>query len=235
MTKNSIVRIFTIINMGLMLIFTISCEKKFSEDDPITDTDGNIYKTVKIYDQVWMAENLKTTRYRNGDLIETTSPATKDIFNEISPKYQWAYEASDSILAIYGRLYTWYVVTDNRGLCPDGWHLPADNEWATLIANLGSKIEACDKLRETGTEHWLYPNNGANNKTGFSALPGGFKSPYDQGPSTFEGLCRNGFWWVATEYSPNEGCILYMTFEGMLSYSFADKKFGLSVRCVRDN
>src|SRR4030043_1346528 len=84
----------------------------------VTDIDGNMYNTVTIGTQTWMQENLKVTKYNNGDLIGTTSPPTLDISGEIAPEYQWAYNGNDTNVATYGLLYTWYVVTDNRGLCP---------------------------------------------------------------------------------------------------------------------
>lgn len=86
----------------------------------ITDIDGNIYNTVTIGTQVWIKENLKVTRYRNGETIPTT---TADISGETTPKYQWAYNGNQSNVSVYGRLYTWYAVTDSRGVCPTGWHL----------------------------------------------------------------------------------------------------------------
>ncbi len=96
-----------------------------SSGGTVTDIDGNVYKIVTIGTQKWMAENLKVTKYRNGDLIGTTTPASKDISTESSPKYQWAYNgtANADTINTYGRLYTWYAVTDNRSVCPTGWHI----------------------------------------------------------------------------------------------------------------
>ena len=84
----------------------------------VSDAEGNIYNIIGIGTQVWMAENLKTTRYRNGDLIGTTTSADLDITAEDTPKYQWAYNGNESNVATYGRLYTWYAVTDSRNVCP---------------------------------------------------------------------------------------------------------------------
>ena len=102
------------------------------QPDSVKDIDGNVYRTITIGTQVWMAENLKTTKYRNGDLIGTTTPATLVIEGESTPKYQWAYDGNESNVATYGRLYTWYVATDSRNVCPIGWHVPTDAEWTTL-------------------------------------------------------------------------------------------------------
>lgn len=95
----------------------------------VTDVDGNSYTSVKIGIQVWMAENLRTTKYRNGDLIGTTTPATLDIRTENTPKYQWAYEGNENNVATYGRLYTWYAVNDSRNIAPIGWHIATNAEW----------------------------------------------------------------------------------------------------------
>ncbi|MCJ7802706.1 MAG: fibrobacter succinogenes major paralogous domain-containing protein, partial [Candidatus Marinimicrobia bacterium] len=99
---------------------------------PVTDIDGNNYTGVTIGSQVWMVENLKTTRYRNGDLIGTTILATLNISTENTPKYQWAYGGNEDNVATYGRLYTWYAVTDSRNICPTGWIVPADTDWTIL-------------------------------------------------------------------------------------------------------
>jgi uncharacterized protein (TIGR02145 family) len=98
----------------------------------VKDIDRDIYKTVTIGTQVWMAENLKTTKYSNGDSIGTTTPATLDITTEKTPKYRWSYGGEESNVAKYGRLYTWYAATDSRNVCPTGWHVPTDAEWTTL-------------------------------------------------------------------------------------------------------
>jgi hypothetical protein len=112
----------------------------FSTEIPsvtVKDIDGNAYKLVTIGTQVWFSENLKTTRYRNGDSIGTTIPAEKDILSEIAPKYQWAYNGDNSIVGVFGRLYTGNVVIDSRGVCPVGYHVPSDAEWTTLTDLLG--------------------------------------------------------------------------------------------------
>jgi len=197
----------------------------------VRDIDGNVYKTITIGSQVWMAENLKTTKYRNGDLIATTTTATFDISQESSPVYQWAYEGNESNVAIYGRLYTWYAVTDSRNVCPTGWHLPSDTEWITLAANLEGERIAAGKLKETGTTHWLSPNTGATNETGFTALPGGHRNIN----GTYSFIGEIGYWWSSTEYSS-----AFAFYRGMNHYhthfytSNYIKGFGFSVRCLRD-
>ena len=114
-TAISEVRSFTVLNTG----------------NTVTDIDGNVYHTITIGNQTWMAENLKTTKYRNGDAIGTTT-ASKDTSTKSTPKYQWAYGGNEANVAKYGRLYTWYAATDTRNIAPAGWHVPTDAEWSIL-------------------------------------------------------------------------------------------------------
>jgi uncharacterized protein (TIGR02145 family) len=123
--------LFGIVGVILLIILVHSCET--DDANAIKDVDGNVYTSVTIGTQVWMVENLKTTKYRNGDLIGTTNPATLDITGETSPKYQWPHDGNESNVATYyGRLYTWWAVTDSRNVCPTGWHVPSYAEWTTL-------------------------------------------------------------------------------------------------------
>jgi len=197
----------------------------------VTDIDGNIYSTVKIGIQVWMIENLKTTKYSNGDLIGTTSPATLLITAENTPKYQWAYSGDESSVATYGRLYTWFTVMDTRGVCPTGWHIANDAEWTTLTTILGGESISDDKLKETGTIHWLSPNSGSTNSSGFTALPGG--SRYLDG--TFNHIGVDCVWWSATEASTIDGWYRRLDNGNARVGRYADYKWvGLSVRCIKD-
>jgi len=141
----------------------------------VSDVDGNRYHFVTIGTQIWMTENLKTTRYSNGDLIGTTTSASLDISAQTDPKYQWAYNGDENIAAVYGRLYTWYAATDTRNICPTGWHVPSFTEWETLINYLGGydNTGTTDKLREVGTTHWNSNFPQTNNNSGFTALPSG--------------------------------------------------------------
>jgi uncharacterized protein (TIGR02145 family) len=217
--------------MGLLLILTNGCKKDEEPTDEITDKDGNVYTSVTIGTQVWLVENLKSTRYSNGDLIGTTTPATKDVSGELSPKYQWAYEGNESYVVDYGRLYTWYAVTDSRNVCPTGWHVPDNNDWTTLGTFLGGVNIAGGKLKEVGTIHWTTPNAGATNETGFTALPGGLRN-YN-GAYMFVGI--NGFWWSSTEYSSSNALNWDMEFQFIgLFWNYNLKSYGFSVRCLRD-
>ena len=194
------------------------------------DIDGNIYTTVKIGTQTWMAENLKTTKYRNGDPIGTTNPATLDISAEITPKYQWAYAGNESNVSTYGRLYTWYAATDSRGLCPIGWHLPTDSEWTTLTNYLGGESVAGSKLKEAGTSHFISPNTGATNSSGFTALPGGYRYV-----NTFFTIGYANGWWSSPEGSTDSAWIrLIGNDNSSVGRYYYNKMSGFSVRCLRD-
>jgi len=198
----------------------------------VTDVDGNIYKTIQIGTQVWMAENLKTTKYRNGNLIGTTTPATLDISAETSPKYQWACGGNESNVATYGRLYTWYAATDSRNICPSGWHLPTDAEWTTLTTFLGGETVAGGKLKETGTTHWYSPNTGATNSSGFTALPPGYRLSY----GTFGNIGHDGRWWSSTENHTSNAWYKYLYYLSSYANSYYNlEAHGFSVRCLRDN
>jgi uncharacterized protein (TIGR02145 family) len=137
----------------------------------VTDIDGNVYNTVTIGDQVWMAENLKTTKLNDGTSI---SNAIDNIAwaSLSTPGYCW-FINNRATYEIYGALYNWYAVYTDK-LCPTGWHVPSNSEWTTLTDHLGGAEVAGGKLKESGSSHWASPNTGATNVTGFTALPGGY-------------------------------------------------------------
>jgi len=200
---------------------------------PCTDGDNIHYPVVAIGSQVWMAENLKTTRYRNGDLIGTTTPAELDISGQNAPKFQWPNNGNENNVATYGRLYTWYAVTDSRNVCPTGWHIPTADEFTILTDFLGSS--AGSKLKEAGTIHWRSPNAGTN-ESGFTALPAGRK---DTGGGFLDLLHGQTNWWSSDESAPpytgyGFGC-LRVDYD--LSYVLREgyhKALGCSVRCIKD-
>jgi len=219
----------------------------------VTDFDENVYYTVLIGDQLWMAENLRVTRYADG--TELLSIEEDTAWRDISPThkaYCW-YDNDPSNNDTYGRLYTWAAAMKGeassdtnpsgvQGVCPDGWHLPSDGEWIQLEQYLGmTEAEAEDiewrgtdeggKLKETGTLHWFSPNEGATNEFGFTALPGGFRDS----EGTFLHLRAYANIWSATEDVP-----AYPWFRTLGSgmsdvRRFTHKsKYGFSVRCVGD-
>ncbi len=197
----------------------------------VTDIEGKVYQSVTIGKQVWMKENLKVTKYCNGDIIGTTTPATLDITGEKAPKYQWAYNGDEGNVAVYGRLYTWYALTDSRKVCPAGWHLPSDEDWTALTTFLGGDRIAGGKLKETGAAHWIRPNTGATNETGFTALPGSYRGSN----GTFNHLGNFGGWWSSAEFNTYSAWPRYMThivgYVGKYGYG---KDIGFSVRCLKD-
>lgn len=205
--------------------------KSISVTVSVSDFDGNTYKTVRIGNQVWMAENLKVTHFRNGDEIQTTIPPDLSVSIEASPTYQWAYEGDELNADIYGRLYTWYAVNDSRGLCPFGWHVATDEDWSELSDFLGGKYIAGGKLKETGTEHWSSPNEGATNESGFTALPCGVRLA----SGLFGLIGEISAWWTATENIVNSaigrGC--YHNNSNIINGP-DDKKNGFSVRCIKN-
>ena len=196
--------------------------------ETVTDIDGNVYNTVTIGTQTWMLENLKTTKYNDGtDIPNITDVGTWE--GLLTPGYCW-YENDIDNKATYGALYNFYTVNTAK-LAPTGWHVPTDEEFTTLTDYLGGAYIAGGKLKEAGTEHWYSPNAGATNETGFTALPGGFRSQY----GLFDFIKGGGFWWSATEGSATEAHGRNMYYDGRdVWIDYGSKKFGASVRCIKD-
>jgi uncharacterized protein (TIGR02145 family) len=202
----------------------------------MTDQEGNTYKTIVIGTQEWMAENLNTSIYRNGDAI-ATGLSNAEWQNTINTQQgAWAYYNNDASYACpYGKLYNWFTCVDARHLCPVGWHVPSDAEWTILTDYLGGEEIAGGKMKTTGTIEaatglWLSPNAEATNSSGFSGTPGGVRW-YDGGFYDF----LDGYWWSSSE-SANDlaGCRL-LTFDIGDALSFSElKQFGFFVRCLRD-
>ena len=199
----------------------------------VSDAEGNDYKTIRIGTQTWMAENLRTTRYDNGDLIGTTIPDSLNIYQENEPKYQWAYEGNESLVTVYGRLYTWYAIKDSRNVCPAGWHVPTVAEWTTLTDFLGGESIAGGKLKENGFTHWYEwtDPNPATNESGFTALPGGYR--YNGG--VFYSISYEGFWWSSDGFDPEGGWGRNISYGTNNINAFGEyAKSGYSIRCVKD-
>jgi len=208
----------------------------------ITDVDGNVYQTVAIEDQIWMAENLKTTRYADGTAIPLKESASGwDSIGFTDRAYCW-YENDASNGETYGALYTWIAATDSttssnaipsdvQGVCPDGWHLPSDGEWSILIDYLGGESVAGGKLKETGMTHWLNYNEGATNESGFTALPGGTRL----NDGRFGKMGSGGYWWTSTEGDTYLAWYLFLgdRHAEVRKYNVF-KNSSFSVRCVKD-
>ena len=208
-----------------------------------TDVENNNYPVVEIGSQIWMADNLKTAKYHNGDLIGTTTPSTLDIISETTPKYQWAYEGNESNVTTYGRLYTWYAVTDSRNVCPLGWHVPSDYEWTIMTNyisnngyNYGSNNSWIAKSLASGSgwaeNPFLSPGSigfepKKNNSSGFTALPGGYR----WSDNTFYALVYNGCWWTSDGWTR---WLFYGSSPVIGVDHLAPYFVGFSVRCVMD-
>ena len=220
---------------------TGECENVFPHCGTVTDIDGNVYATVVIGDQCWLAENLKVTRYRNGDLIPNVTDSAE--WTNLTTGARCDYDSNADNVPVYGRLYNWYAVNDSRGIAPQGWHVPTDEEWKQLEMYLGMiQSEADDtgfrgtdeggKMKESGSTHWFSSNTGATNESGFTALPGGYRY---HGNGDFDGLFVYTSFWSSTEHSNYGAWSRTLIFGGAQvgRYDYS-KLYGFSVRCVRD-
>lgn len=205
---------------------------------------SSINPNIFICDQIWMAKNLDASYYRNGD--EITFAKTGDEWRRANSRYEgaWCYYGFDPENGEkYGKLYNWYAIADSRGLAPVGWHIPTDEEWIELEMCLGlTKDEANEMgyrgtyqggmLKETGIGNWLYPNTGATNETGFTALPCG----YVRSLGTFTNIGLTGLWWSATKHTNDfEAICRYLDFNFSGIYrTLSIMGNGYSVRCVMD-
>jgi uncharacterized protein (TIGR02145 family) len=201
---------------------------------PCSDEDGNNYAVVTIGNQTWMAENLKTSKYSDGnDIPLITDGNTWGTLS--SPAYCW-YLNDIANKPTYGALYNWYTVETGM-LCPIGWHVPSDSELYTLIDNAGGSDVAGGKLKSTRTEpeahpRWNSPNTGAANEYGFSALPGSYRN---SGSGGFSGLGNWGNWWSNTVDVPGFAFSWRMRYSNELAtHEWGLKVYGYSVRCVKD-
>jgi len=234
----------------LILLFITSCKKDSKTSDVIetgtvTDIEGTVYKTVKIGNQWWMAENLKTTKYCNGDSIQNITDTLN--WHHMQSGAYCNYSNDTLNVKKYGHLYNWYAVTDSRSIAPVGWHVPSDNEWKALEEHLGMSQSDADKMNWRGTNEGnklkTVGQNGWNassdvynvwgtNESGFSALAGGCRM--------FNGIWGNpalwstGFWWSVSELN-NEAWYRYLDYQKPNVFRFyGPKTYGFSIRCVKN-
>jgi len=195
---------------------------------PCIDFDNNSYAIVKIGDQWWMAENLKATKYSTGDDIPEVTGAS-DWMGLSTGAYCYFGNDPDNAL-VFGCLYNWYAAIDIRNPCPANWHVPSDDEWITLTSSLGGEAVAGGKMKETGIVHWFSPNTGATNESGMTLIAGGCRSY-----GNFDFMGYGGSFWSSTAFDDifawNRDIFYYNT---VANHSGADKKSGLSLRCVKD-
>ncbi len=188
----------------------------------ITDIDGNTYKTITIGNQTWMAENLRVTRFRNGEAIPIKT--INDTINESISIYQCEHLNPE----VYGRMYSWYAATDNRNICPEGYHLPSEEEFNTLISYLGGSTGS--KMKEVGSTHWDLTNS-ATNESGMTALPTG----YLQSSPSFGYIGGSSNWWTSKTNKPDSG-LYFCLYSGQSSIlkGNSNRNQALAIRCIKD-
>ena len=195
----------------------------------VTDIDGNTYRTVKIGNQWWMAENLKVTRYCNGDSIPHVTD-NKAWQNSRSTGAYCNYDNDENNVATYGRLFNWFAVNDSRNIAPAGWHVPTKAEYDTLIDYIGGVDIAGGKMKESGLAHWKNPNTFANNESGFSGLPGGYR-----GDDGFYGMGFYATFWSSSKRSFGDAWCRWLDYNSAAAHRYGNSKLsGFSVRCVQD-
>jgi uncharacterized protein (TIGR02145 family) len=199
----------------------------------VSDIDGNIYKTIQIGTQLWMAENLKTTKFNDGTVIPDVTDNV-EWQNLTTPGYSWYNNDAASYKTSFGALYNWYAVNTNK-ICPTGWHVPIDSEFKTLTDYIGDNSGA--KMTETGSNHWIVSDLGATNGSGFTGLPGGYRyyqSNHDP-KVDFLGIGYVGSWWSASDNGAL-GSTRQLSWDYFMNFEqdLADKVYGMSVRCVKD-
>ncbi len=194
----------------------------------LSDYDGNVYSTVTIGSQVWMVENLKTTHFNDGTPIPLVTDSS-GWANLTSSGYCW-YNNDLSNKDNYGALYNCYAI-DTKNIAPIGWHVATDSDWTILSTYLGGVSIAGAKLKEAGTTHWITPNAGATNESGFIALPGGAR----RSNGSFGDFGNIGYWWAPPTLVSTSSWIRFMySSVTRVDRSSSSKTGGFSVRLVRD-
>ncbi|MFW5687500.1 MAG: fibrobacter succinogenes major paralogous domain-containing protein [Bacteroidota bacterium] len=222
----------------------------FTTTTPVEDNDGNAYKVIQIGNRLWMGENLRVSSYNNDDPI-SDGTGTGNYSGMEDPKFFFHYDDDPDNDDDYGKLYTWHVITDNRGICPAQWRVPDIADWEQLIGHLDALSEdylspdegslelsaiAGGMLRQTGTLEdqtglWHSPNTGASNITGMNLVPSGLRDP----SGSFDGMGYNAAFWSFTEETSNSAIMMYTHYfnPGIYANHFV-KSSGYAVRCVRN-
>lgn len=238
----------------ILIVILVGCEKE--EKEPVVnacsegqatvlDIDGNEYGIVSIGNQCWMKENLRTKRYRNGDTIPTGLTVSQ-WYNTTAGA--WAYYANNAQFDNpYGKLYNWHAVADSRGVCPTGWRVPTKGDWDALVKAIDPDADTLKRsidqsaiaggaMKEvgnvqSGTGLWGTPNTGATNSSGFSGLPGGYRSNFAASAS----MANVGYWWSSTPANNTQAWyrLLYKGY-GNVGGDSLSKQFGFSVRCIKE-
>jgi len=239
MKKQSLNGIYLTSICILYLILTVSC-KKDNEETTVTDIDGNVYNILDIGSQKWMKENLRTTKFNDGTVIPMETDGTAWINLRTSGMCWYNNELTNKTL--YGGMYNWYAVNTNK-LCPTGWHVPTDGEWKKMEMYLGMTQAEADgiefrgtteggKLKEKGTSHWTTPNTGATNESGFTALPGGYRSMVN---GNFVYIKTDSYWWTSSEKTGTDGWDRGLNYNLSTIDRIGSPKYdGFYVRCIMD-
>lgn len=216
--------------VSLIVLLLLSCTRFYElKAQIVKDIDGNIYSTVKIGSQVWFYENLRTTKLNDGTPIPMVNGTEEwAALNTIA--FCWLNNDEDN-KDEFGALYNWYTV-NTRKLCPKGWHVPSDEEWAAMISYLGDPALAGAKLKESDIGVWKNPEYVGTNEYGFTALPGGMRIYNGDFPDF-----SNNFavWWSATSTRTTEAWNRGLYFNSNQVYRGRENmKSGFSVRCMKD-
>lgn len=257
-----------LITSACLTVLSIGCKKSVNNDndndsdnetddieheisyDSVTDIDGNEYKTVTIGDQEWMAENLRVTRFNNGDTLTGYLDDSEWESTQIGAYAYW--DKDSTMLEAYGMFYNWYAIDDSRNICPSGWHIPSDYEWESLkeylidsydvitTKNVGDYLKSC---RQDGSplgdncdtqEHPRWSGHDTHygmDEFGFSALPGGMR----EADGNYEVVGYVGVFWSANEFTDKEALNSIFSYdEGDMLIGGKDYNTGLCVRCVKD-
>jgi uncharacterized protein (TIGR02145 family) len=200
-----------------------------SKPETVTDIDGNVYHTVTIGTQLWLIENLRTTKFNDGTKIPFIADTAAVWYELNAPAYCW-YNDDESNKKSTGALYNWHAVNTGK-LCPKGWHVPTDEEWTILTEYIGGENVAGGKMKETGTEHWFSPNTAATNSSGFTALSAGFRGKTGFIPLSI----GTALFWSSTAFDETDGWTRYLLFNNeAVGRNNGGKYHGFSVRCLKD-
>jgi uncharacterized protein (TIGR02145 family) len=196
----------------------------------VSDVDGNTYNTVSIGNQIWLTENLKTTKFNNQDPIPLVTDNT--LWSTQTEAAYCSYQNDNLLANVYGNLYNWHVLNDIRNVCPTGYHVPSILDWEALIDFLGGAAVAGGKLKEAGLAHWMDPNTGSTNSSGFTLLPSGWRA-HNNG--FYENLTYMAYQWSSTSIDALNASIMLVGFDSESCLTSESHKLtGLPIRCLKE-
>jgi uncharacterized protein (TIGR02145 family) len=216
-------QLISLISAGLLIGLTTV------KGQAVKDIEGNVYPTTTIGQKVWMAENLKTTKYNDGTPIPLVT-GDKEWGALKAPAYCW-FNNNIENREEYGALYNYYAANSKK-ICPAGWHVPSNEEWTTLVAVLGDEATAGNKLKEAGMDHWNNALVAVTNEYDFTALPAGYRAFVGNFPADGNNYA---IWWTTTEYNADKAWNRGLYFNTPRIFNgYRDKRSGFSVRCIKD-